>query len=112
MQFNSCDYNYTGRNNKRYNETNNERIERLYNDNGYKIPSIIYWNVRSSNDVPVEGTDDNKVLLSGFSPSLFNQVIEKLDDLNPEKIFLNTVMSSRYDKVIDAIRPLMEYEQL
>ena len=76
------------------------------------MPTLIYWNVRANEDVPVRGDEENRVLLSGFSPALFKQVVENIDEINPEDIYLKSVMSSRYDKVIDAIKPLMEYESL
>ena len=93
-------------------ETNDERISNLYKRSGYKMPTLIYWNVRANEDVPVRGDEENRVLLSGFSPALFKQVIENINEINPEDIYLKSVMSSRYDKVIDAIKPLMEYESL
>ena len=56
-------------------ETNNQRIARMYEEAGYKY-QVLYLNVRKCNDVPVRGDEENRVLLSGFSPSLFNQVLE------------------------------------
>ena len=123
MQFNACrNYNSLHKNNNIWEEwdncnvnmeeTNNQRITRMYEEAGYDVPGIIFWNVRACNDVPVGGDENNTVLLSGFSPSLFNQVLENIESMNPESIYLNTVMSNRYDKVIDLVKPLMEYETL
>ena len=123
MQFNACrNYNSLYKNtniwdewdncNVNMEETNNQRIAQMYEEAGYNVPGIIYWNVRACNDVPVGGDEENRVLLSGFSPSLFNQVLENIESMNPESIYLNTIMSDRYDKVIDLVKPLMEYETL
>ena len=122
MQFNACsNYNSLYKNNNIWDEwdncnlnmeeTNNQRIIRMYEEAGYDVPGIIYWNV-SVMILPVGGDEENTVLLSGFSPSLFNQVLENIESMNPESIYLNTVMSNRYDKVIDLVKPLIEYETL
>ena len=49
--------------------TNFEVIRAKYNEAGYKLPTLVWWNVDSrNNQVPVTIQDNGNVLLSGCSP--------------------------------------------
>lgn len=85
MQFDYC-----GR------STNLDLIRAKYEKAGYKIPKLVFWNVASRGDKPVTIKDSNTALISGFSPAILKTVFEA-SNLNPLRIFLNTVLNPRYD---------------
>lgn len=67
----------------------------LYNQAGYKLPKIVFWNLNASNkSVPVTIGTEGTALVSGFSPSLMKGLLA--GDLEPESVMLKTVMVDRY----------------
>ncbi|KIJ69716.1 hypothetical protein HYDPIDRAFT_78181 [Hydnomerulius pinastri MD-312] len=66
-------------------ETNHDIIERAYQDAGYDMPEIVYWNLgrprqRGSITTPVTGEREGVALLSGFSPSLLKVFMDDEED--------------------------------
>ncbi|KIJ13342.1 hypothetical protein PAXINDRAFT_81425 [Paxillus involutus ATCC 200175] len=52
-------------------KTNHDVVERAYQEAGYDVPEIVYWNLsRESITTPVTGEREGVALLSGYSPSL------------------------------------------
>ena len=88
MQFNQC---------ARYDDTAMQMIERKFADAGYTVPQIVFWNLNSSDNVPVKADKSGAALVSGFSPSIMTSLLAAdLDQFTPEGIMLKTVMSDRY----------------
>jgi hypothetical protein len=86
MEFNAADRKY---------ETNHQAIKRKYEEAGYKLPQIIYWNLNARNsNFPVRSTEFGAVLVSGFSPSLLKSVTS--GDVDPVKMMLRVVDKPRY----------------
>ena len=99
-----------------------KKMEEKYNAAGYKMPSIVYWNVRASNCGMFQQTIDdgyNCCMVSGYSPSLFKSIIEGTtyeevevtnsngekatllkEKLDPMEIMYKTLYNERYDKVM------------
>lgn len=91
MQFDECSYN---------NYTNFEYIKKLYSDSGYKIPGIIFWNVRGrAGDVPATMKDLDVALVSGYSPSILTSVLQA-KVLRPIELMLATVNAERYSCIV------------
>jgi len=89
MQFDSC---------ARYDDSAMQMIERKYKDAGYTVPQIVFWNLNSSDNVPVKAHKSGAALVSGFSPAITKALLSaSLDDFTPEGIMLKTVMVPRYD---------------
>ncbi|KIJ09163.1 hypothetical protein PAXINDRAFT_17752 [Paxillus involutus ATCC 200175] len=63
---------------------NYDVVERAYQEAGYEVPGIVYWNLsRESITAPVTGEREGVALLSGYSPSLlkvFMDVEEEEED--------------------------------
>ena len=80
-------------------QTNHESATRLFEQAGYKLPTVVYWNVNSrSNIVPVRAHESGAALVSGFSPAIMKAVLASdADELNPTKLMLDVIMDSRYD---------------
>jgi hypothetical protein len=85
-----------------------ELIEKRYEDAGirlwgkpFKVPHILFWNLRATNGFPTLSTQRNVSMMSGFSPSLLNVFCEKgmsgLDSCSPWSIFLSSLDNPRYN---------------
>lgn len=91
MQFDQC---------ARYDNSAMEMIERKFAEAGYTAPQIVFWNLNSSDNVPVKADKSGAALVSGFSPSIMTALLSAdLDQFTPEGIMLKTVMVPRYDLV-------------
>jgi len=89
MQFNQC---------ARFDDSAMEMIERKYEEAGYTVPQVVFWNLNSSGNVPVKADKSGAALVSGFSPSIMKALLSAdLDQFTPEGIMLKTVMVPRYD---------------
>lgn len=75
--------------------TNFEYAKKLFAENGYKLPKVIFWNVNSRrNQQPVTMNEQGVALVSGCSPVVFNML--KSNDFNPYTIMMEVVSSERY----------------
>ena len=85
--------------NKVWNPTVQQMIQEKYNNAGYKIPDIIYWNIQSRNDnFPVRFDQTGTALISGFSPSILKSVISG-EQINPYEIMGKTINDPRYNVI-------------
>lgn len=84
MEFNSaCDR-----------HTNLEVIRSKYNEAGYELPSIVFWNVNSSGrNLPAQADEQGIAMVSGFSPVVFKMAVE---NKSPEEVMFDTINSERY----------------
>ena len=81
-----------------------ENIERKYAEAGIKVngipytpPRILFWNLRSTNGFPVDTTQSNTAMMSGYSPALLNNFIKTSGKMNPWDTFLEGLKNERYD---------------
>lgn len=66
---------------------------------GYKMPTLVFWNVNSRSDTFLIDHDRPGVLLcSGQSPSTFKQLMASIG-MSAEEMMLNTLNSDRYDAI-------------
>jgi hypothetical protein len=73
-------------------------IRRKYEDAGYTVPQVVFWNLNSHDNVPVKYNAKGAALVSGFSPSIMTSVLAAdMDDFTPQAIMLQTIMNPRYD---------------
>lgn len=73
-------------------------ISKEYENNGYKIPRLVFWNICSrSSTIPVKENENGVALVSGFSASIFELVISSETD--PYKLLLNKLNSERYSLI-------------
>ena len=90
MQFNQC---------ARYDDSAINMIRRKYEEAGYTMPKIVFWNLASkTNNIPVKFDENGTALVSGFSPSVLKAILKAdLEQFTPKNIAVNTLMNSRYD---------------
>ena len=88
-----------------YNNTSFEMIKEKYNKAGYKIPRIVYWNLRASEgNVTASAYDENVGLISGYSPAclksiLIGENISQEKKETPYEMMVRTINSERYEAV-------------
>ena len=89
----ACGYNHNSE------LTNFEAIKAKYAAAGYEMPGIIFWNVNGdAGNVPVTMRDQNVGLVSGYSPSILNSVLQA-KVFSPMELMLNTVNAERYSVI-------------
>lgn len=99
MEFNYCTVanQYGTLNSRLFNE-----ISKRYEEKGYKLPRLVFWNVCSrTGTIPLIQNDLGVALVSGFSPSIANMVMS--NELDPLKALIETITSKRYQPVLAAL---------
>ncbi len=79
--------------------TAQEMISSMYEEAGYEIPKLVYWNLNARNsDSPVKFSEDKTALVSGFNTSLLTNILDG-SDITPYSMMMNVINSSRYEAV-------------
>lgn len=83
------------------NLTNFEYAKKLFEDAGYKLPDVVFWNVSSRNrQQPVTKNEQGVLLVSGCTPRLFSMMADgSLSDRAPYEFMMEVLMSERYKKI-------------
>lgn len=90
MSFDKATHNHHGK------VTNFQAAQRMFSEAGYKIPTIIFWNLNShSGNIPVRFDEEGVALVSGFSPAILKSILA-VEEISPIKIMLETCMAPRY----------------
>ena len=77
--------------------TNFEFIKGIFEDVGYKMPSLVFWNVNGrEGNVPVNTNDENVALVSGSSPVTIKSILDA-KEITPMEVMMNTLNHERYD---------------
>jgi len=92
MQFDHC---------VKHDDSAIQMIARKYQEAGYEIPKVVFWNLNASyGNSPVKFDKSGTALVSGFSPAIVKPLLSAdLDGFTPEAVMLKTIMDDRY-KVI------------
>lgn len=80
------------------NQTNFEAIKEKYEQSGYKMPTIVFWNVNAYDDQPVKFNDKGVCLVSGCSPSILKTAISG-KVVTPYQLMLDVLNSERYQPI-------------
>lgn len=83
---------------KRNQYTNFEVIRKRYASSGYKMPKLVFWNVKASNNVPAKFNDEGVLLLSGCSPTALKYAINGA--CNPMEMVYQITESDRYKNIV------------
>ena len=87
MEFNAC---------IKFDDSAMQMIERKYNDAGYEVPNIVFWNLNArSGNVPVKYDKKGVALVSGFSPAIMTSILAA-EDLDPVSVMMQTLNNPRY----------------
>lgn len=98
MEFNSATNSYRSTSN--WNPTAQEMIRKMYEEAGYKMPNIVYWNIQSrgDNNKPVQFDTNGTALVSGFSPALLTNLLAG-KDMTPYSMMMSVIDSERYSVI-------------
>lgn len=73
-----------------------QMIRRQYEESGYSLPQIIFWNIQSrGGNFPVRYDESGTALISGLSPSIVKSVLGG-KEMTPVSIMNETINSERY----------------
>lgn len=75
-----------------------DEIKERYNNAGYDLPRLIFWNVASrTGTIPLTQNELGVALVSGFSQNVLKMVMSTKYD--PYEVLIETLDSPRYDRV-------------
>ena len=106
MEFNSCTCSNASRWHSNLPPRLFDEISQRYQNAGYKMPRLVFWNVASrTGTIPVKENDLGVALVSGFSVNIAKMVMS--DQLDPYSCLLEAINVERYQPVEDALRSLI-----
>lgn len=89
MQFDRC---------AKFDDRAMKMIERKFEDAGYELPKIVFWNINAADNVPVKYDTRGVAMVSGFSPAIMKAVLSAdTTQFTPSAIMMNAIMIPRYD---------------
>lgn len=96
MQFNTADWRGVERNNGAWDVTAYEYATKLFEQHGYSLPKVVFWNLdgRPGNN-PVTVHDTGTAMVSGFSPAVLGSILGD-KEFNPIQIMMETIDVPRY----------------
>jgi len=65
--------------------TDFEHMKEEYENAGYKLPKIVFWNLEAHYGTPAKCSDDSVAMVSGFSPSIMKAILNA-QEFNPISI--------------------------
>lgn len=78
--------------------TNFQKAKWMFEERGYKLPNIVFWNVDSRNtQQPVTKNEQGVALVSGASPRIFQMVIS--GETDPMEYMKSVILTDRYAPV-------------
>ena len=79
--------------------TNFEYAQRIFVENGYQLPEVVFWNVASRNQhQPVKVNDRGVALVSGCNPRIFSML--KAGIFSPYAFMMDVLGSERYAAIV------------
>jgi len=83
---------------------------RTHHNTPYKLPHIVFWNLRSTDGFPSISSTVNTTMISGNSPVLLNTFSKKgmtaLKEITPWTMFMDQLKNDRYDYLNSVISNL------
>jgi hypothetical protein len=75
-------------------------VENMYENAGYTMPKLVYWNLQSRGDKnkPVQFDKSGTALVSGFSPALLTSLLAG-KDMTPYSMMMDVIGTPRYSVV-------------
>ena len=98
MEFDAAQKSWRYENYNRLTQPLFEQIKEKYNNAGYDLPKLVFWNVNSrTKTIPLIENELGVALLSGFSQNVLKMVMS--DKYSPYEVLIEMITSERYDKV-------------
>lgn len=108
MAFDSATTTYEGWQRNPVDESLFDGIARKFEDAGYLMPKIVFWNVNQGNvkgGIPMQQNKLGVVLMSGYSTQLMTMAMS--GETDPYKVLLETISVERYNPVEDAVKDVI-----
>ena len=67
-----------------------------YEEAGYKLPKIVFWDLHAHSGQQAQCSDENVAMVSGFSPSIMRAVLNA-EEFNPVDVMLEAVEPIKLD---------------
>ncbi|PIA58377.1 LOW QUALITY PROTEIN: hypothetical protein AQUCO_00500356v1 [Aquilegia coerulea] len=81
--------------------TDYEVIKRKFENYGYKVPEIVFWNLRESKSTPVPSDQQGVGLVSGFSKNLMSLFLDNEDNIgSPEAVMELALIGPEYKQLV------------
>uniref|UniRef100_A0A6C0CBB8 TROVE domain-containing protein n=1 Tax=viral metagenome TaxID=1070528 RepID=A0A6C0CBB8_9ZZZZ len=86
-------------------ESTFETVTKLFNEQGYELPKIVCWNLRTSDSksLPIDKNEEGYIMLSGFSAELLKHVLNG-DDITPMTMMMTILepynVEHDYDDIV------------
>jgi hypothetical protein len=78
--------------------TNFQNAKRMFEEKGYTLPELVFWNVNSRNEQqPVTKNDRGVALVSGCTPRLFSMIAGGIID--PYQFMMDVLNAPRYSVI-------------
>lgn len=85
------------------NMTNFENMQTMFEEAGYALPEVVFWNVESrNNQTPITVDDKGVKLVSGSSPSIFKALMQD-SSVSPLDFVKDVVNVDRYKAIEEAM---------
>ena len=79
--------------------TNFEYAKKIFEEAGYQLPKVVFWNVASRNlQLPVTKNEQGVTLVSGCTARIFSQIL--VDNTDPYTYMTEIIESERYKKIV------------
>lgn len=84
-----------------------ETIRREFEEKGYKLPRMTFWNIdgEMSRTIPIQENEYGLILCSGFSANIMKMFIS--NEVDPYKILVKQINSKRYEAVGEKIKEII-----
>jgi hypothetical protein len=82
----------------RYNDNAYRMMTKQYEEAGYRVPKIVYWNIKDYGNKPIQSHQTGASLVSGFTPALLTSILSG-ETLSPIRMMLKVVNAERYSPI-------------
>lgn len=107
MEFDSATYHWHNYSRHTANEKLFETIGKRFEEAGYKLPRLVFWNVNSrTGTIPVKENELGVALVSGFSVNVCKMVLS--GEIDPYKCLIEQLDSPRYKPIEESLRNLIK----
>jgi len=65
-------------------------MKKVYEDAGYELPKIVFWNLDAHMGTPAECSDDSVAMVSGFSPSIMKAILNA-EEFTPMDVMMEAL---------------------
>ncbi|KAK1299226.1 hypothetical protein QJS10_CPB14g01463 [Acorus calamus] len=81
-------------------ETDYMAIKGMYEEKGYAVPEIVFWNLRHSRATPVTSLEKGVALVSGFSKNMLKVFLEGDGVIDPVLIMDAAIAGEEYSELV------------